>query len=109
MNAPPLDPNPPPHLGLLLRLVWMLGGPAAIYLALGLVAVRGDAFPSTPDQVVWGAVVLVLAARWVDIARCRGQTAHGDPATPAHWRCFAAQVVLIAAAGSLVAHALAGA
>lgn len=108
MAAPPLDPNSPPHLGILLRLVWMLGGPAAIYVALALVAVRGDAFPSTLDLVVWGAVALVLAVRWIDVVHCRGQTAQGDPATLAHWRRFAVLVVLIAAAGSALAHSLAG-
>jgi len=107
MAAPPLDLNPPPHLGILLRMVWMLVGPAAIYVALALVAVRGDAFPSTLDLIVWGSVTLVLAARWIDIVRCRGQTAQGEPATLAHWRRFAALAVLIAAAGSWLAHSLA--
>jgi hypothetical protein len=48
--------------------------------------------------------VLTIAARRVDITRWQGTTASGEPATLAHWRRYAATVVLVAAAACVVAH-----
>lgn len=99
---------PPAPAGCLLRLFWMLVANAVIYGSLATIAMKGMAFPSALDGVVWSTVVASLAARRLDITRWDGRTAGGEPATLVHWRKYAAAVVVVTALASLLAHAIAG-
>lgn len=107
MSAPPSHPTPAPA-GCLLRLFWMLVGNAIVYGSLAMIAMNGEPFPSPLDAVAWVTVALIVLARRVDITRHAGTTASGEPATLAHWRRYAVIVVLVAAAATIVAHAIAG-
>jgi len=107
--VPDHHPNATPApAGCLLRLFWMLIGNAIVYASLAVIAFEGAPFPSALDVVVWVTVALTLVARHRDITRWGGQTASGEPATLAHWRRFAAVVILVTAAASVLAHALGG-
>lgn len=107
MQANSRDEAPAPA-GCLLRLFWMLVANAIIYGSLAMIAMNGEPFPSTLDAVVWITAAMSLVARRVDITRMNGHTAGGEPATLAHWRKYAAAVIVVTALASLVAHAIAG-
>jgi hypothetical protein len=81
---------------------------AVIYGSLAMIAMNGTSFPSSLDAVVWITVATSLVARRLDITRLNGQTAGGEPATLAHWRTYAAAVIIVTALASLLAHAIAG-
>ena len=86
----------------------MIVGNAAIYASLATIAMKGHAFPSVLDGVVWVTVALILVARRLDITRWHGKTAAGEPATLAHWQRYAVTVVMVTAAASALAHAIGG-
>jgi hypothetical protein len=94
--------------GVALRLFWMIAGNAIIFGSLATIVVNDVAFPSGLDVIVWLAVAATIVARRVDITHWQGTTADGVPATLADWRRHTAILVLAAAAGSAIAHMLAG-
>jgi hypothetical protein len=94
--------------GCLLRLVWSIGGCAAIYLALATIGATRPPLPSVLDFVVWVTVVVMLAARWIDITRCNGRTFHDEPASLWHWRRHAIWLVGSTLAAWSLAHWIAG-
>jgi len=74
----------------------MLGGNAALLLtAVGIGQRRHPVGVMT--ALYWGVVALILAARYVDIRHCHGQTARGTPATLKDWRSHALLLVVLAA------------
>jgi hypothetical protein len=70
--------------GCLLRLHWMGLGNLALVICAVLAARRE--VPSLLDGVFVLILVSLIATRFVDIRRFRGQTTEGKPATMAHWR-----------------------
>lgn len=90
-----------------LRLFWALIGHAIVYMSIASIVAHRQAFPSPFDAVVWLTVAAMLIARRVDIVRYGGQTLYGDPADLGHFRRFAALLVVVSAAASAAAHALA--
>lgn len=75
-------------LGLFLRLYWIMIGNAA--LAIG--AVLPVAYPRLQTAALLAAYALVvatlIAARYVDIRYCGGQTVDGTPADLGHWKRY---------------------
>ena len=76
-------------LGLFLRLYWMLGGNAILAIA----AAYPLAHTKTP---VWLSLTVcclisisIIAARYIDIRDCGGQTVDGDPADLRHLKRYA--------------------
>lgn len=98
--------NAPAPAGCALRLFWMLISNAIVYASLAVIAMEGAAFPSPLDGVVWVTVVLSILARRIDITRWSGKTASGEPATLAHWRRYAATVLIVTAAASALVHVI---
>lgn len=86
----------------------MIVGNAIIYASLATIAMKGHAFPSVLDAVVWVTVVLTVVARRIDITRWHGKTASGEAATLSHWQRYAVSVVMVTAAASALAHAIGG-
>ncbi len=85
----------------------MLGNAILALCALVIIQERPDAL-SAADAVYWVTVVLLLAVRYADVAYLSGRTAHGEPATLAHWTRYA-MVLLGGAAGLwIAAHVIAG-
>lgn len=89
--------SPTPLTALALRVFWMMLGPAALFALAVAVALQRGSWMVYAGYVA--AVVLVVAARHLDISRYDGQTDTGEPATMEHFRRYATRLVLIAAAG----------
>lgn len=102
-DAPPTAPA-----GCLLRLVWTMAGSAVIYLVMAMIAATKPPLPSSLDFVVGGTVIVMLAARWLDITRCNGRTLNDEPATLSHWRRYAVLLVISTLAVWSIAHWIAG-
>ena len=85
-------------VGCLVRLFWFFGGNAILIVSAGYISQHRGSLLSVWDAVFWGAAILLMAVRYLDITRLHGQTATGDPATIGHWRRY---VVLLLAAASL--------
>ena len=75
-------------LGLFLRLYWMMLGNGVLVIA----AVYPIVYPQTPAVLSLAGfgfgVVALIAARFVDIRYCGGQTADGSPADLEDWRRY---------------------
>lgn len=106
----PNTPDTPPvaPAGCLLRLFWTLAGNAAIYLSLATIAATKPTLPSSLDFVVGITLILMIAARWLDIARCGGRTIRDEPATLHHWRRYAVMLASATLAAWSLAHLIAG-
>lgn len=94
--------------GCLLRMFWIVVGNGAIYLSLATIAANKPPLPSSLDFVVGITLVLMIAARWFDVARCDGRTLSNEPATLHHWRRYAVSLVGVTAAAWSLAHLIAG-
>ncbi len=92
----------------LLRLFWMLLGYAVIVLLSLIIVVDSEGGFSWRDIAVGAVGLAIIAARYVDIARYRGDTAEGTPATMEHFRRYATRVAVGTPAVWGVAHLLAG-
>lgn len=72
-------------LGLFLRLYWMMLGNGVLVIAAAFPLV----YPKIPSALSLAAFVLgvvsLIAARFVDVRYCGGQTAEGTPASIEDW------------------------
>jgi hypothetical protein len=91
-------------VALFLRVVWMVLGPATLFVLAGLITQRTGY--SSMDVVFAAAVALVILARYLDIAAFEGETADGQPATMARFRGYSAKLLMAAAGAWLIAHML---
>lgn len=94
----PGDSSPAQSTGCLpvvLRTMWMGWG----LVALILCAIKMAEGPDSPASTILflALTVALIAARYVDIARFGGETAHGEPADLSHWRRYAAGIVVLSA------------
>lgn len=94
--------------GCLLRLIWSIGGCAAIYLSLATIGATSPPLPSSLDLVVGVTLILMLVARWLDITRFSGRTFADEPASMHHWRRYAVLLVGSTLATWSLAHWIAG-
>jgi hypothetical protein len=94
-------------LGLALRLFWMIIGNVVLaFSGLCILQERENLF-SVAD-ISYGVVIpLLVASRYVDIAKFRGDTAYGEPATMAHWRRYALGTLVTSVVAWLLLHGIA--
>jgi hypothetical protein len=78
-------------------------GNVAVLALAALIAVRG-AF-SALDAIYWLIVIVLAAARYLDIRRFNGLTIEGEPATPVHLRRYLNRLFILAAGLWAVVHA----
>ncbi|HWR98588.1 MAG TPA: hypothetical protein VN317_09235 [Candidatus Methanoperedens sp.] len=75
-------------LGLFLRLYWIMLGNGVLVVTAALPV----AYPRLPAAPLLGAYALVvvslIAARYLDVRFCGGQTIDGDPADLGHWKRY---------------------
>lgn len=77
-------------LGLFLRLYWIMIGNAVLAIA-AVLPVANPQVPVAPLMAVYVlSVAALIAARYVDIRACGGQTVHGTPADMGHWKRYVA-------------------
>jgi hypothetical protein len=70
------------------RLVWMLLGPAVLFLLTFSIAAKGGGWLTTVDVVYFAVLALILGARWLEYRSGRGQTSTGEPLTAAGLRTY---------------------
>ncbi|HOW86465.1 MAG TPA: hypothetical protein P5119_11435 [Candidatus Aminicenantes bacterium] len=80
----------------LVRLVWIFGGIALVYLALYIALGKGSILTELLVPILALGLILV---RYADIRHLKGETLDNKPATLKHWRRYA---VLIAVAAGLL-------
>jgi hypothetical protein len=81
-------------------------GVGNIALVVAALLIYKSAGWSIADLVFWLIVGLLVGARYVDIARYKGTTVDGDPATTAHFRRYALVLLVVSAAVWAAARAL---
>lgn len=85
-------------LGLFLRLYWMLLGNGVVAIA----AASSVVYPRMPLALPVAGIVLgvvsLIAARFVDIRSCGGQTADGAPADLEDWKRYVKVLILTGSA-----------
>lgn len=75
-------------LGLFLRLYWMMFGNGVVVIAAAL-PLAYPQMPTAPQLAGFAlGVVSLVAARFVDIRYCGGQTADGAPASLDDWKRY---------------------
>lgn len=107
-RANPSDIQPVAASGCLLRLIWTLAGNATIFLCLAAIAITRPQLPSSLDYVIAITLVVMLAARWLDVTRHGGRTLSDEPATPRHWRRYVVTLLSATLAAWSLAHLIAG-
>lgn len=82
--------------GCLPRLFWGMVGNIA--LAAAALAIYNAPGWSIADLAFWLIVGLLIGARYLDIVRYQGTTAHGEPATIAHFKRYVLMLCVTATA-----------
>lgn len=94
-------------IGIALRVFWMLLGIFALAITgLSILKLAEPGF-SWVDIIYWGITALLIGARYVDVAFCRGLTVKGLRATRADWVRYAIILFAVASAAWLAAHVIA--
>ena len=83
-------------LGLFLRLYWIMIGNAALAITATL-PVANPRLPTAPLLAAYAlCAASLIAARYVDIRYCGGQTVDGTPADLGHWKRYVAILLPVA-------------
>jgi len=85
-----------------LRVIWMILGPAILLALAGLIMQRQGY--SSIDIWFAAAVAVAVLARLLDIRRFEGTTAGGEPATMAHFWGYTVKLLMAATGGWMIAH-----
>jgi hypothetical protein len=98
--------NDTSFVGLFLRIFWMVAG--NMFLCLSVLSIlKTGPYLSLIDIFYWVTVLLLIAARYIDIARFKGKTAEDKPATMGDWRRYVLTLLLIAFFSWLASHGVA--
>ncbi|MDP3767066.1 MAG: hypothetical protein Q8S13_03550 [Dehalococcoidia bacterium] len=103
-EQPPTHPEYQSPAGRVTRIFWM--GFGNIALVMAVLSIYKSAGWSIADLAFWLIVGLLIGARYIDIVRYKGTTAHGEPATMAHFKRYVAILLVAGAALWAVARAL---
>lgn len=90
-------------VALFLRLCWMFLGNLVLGISALLIVQAGASF-SLMDIAYWATIPVLVGMRYVDIAKFKGVTAYGDPASMLHWRRYAIGMLLAGTGAWLAAH-----
>ena len=106
-DFPQSDPNPTKTTGCLkalVRISWLLVGNGVLFFLAFAMVVHKNRIAY--DLAYWIVVVTLIGIRLLDIKKFAGETANFEPATMAHWRKYAIQVIIIALFGYILAKGL---
>lgn len=87
--------TPASPAGCVVRLAWLLGGPAGLIFSAAMLADPRRDHVALAVAGLWGTVAAMLALRHVDIAYLGGLRANAEPATRADFGRYAVGVVLV--------------
>ena len=93
--------------GCLLRFVWMAAGNVVLFFLGMTIAQRNTRALSWLDGALWGVAGIMIAVRYLDIARFGGKTSEGEPAGIKHLRRYVVILIVTTAGWWALAHALA--
>ncbi len=85
-------------LSILARLFWMAMGNFILGISSVSILQHKGAMFHVADVVFWITVPSLILVRYLDIRLWDGQTAIGTPATMAHWRKYAALLLICSTA-----------
>ena len=75
-------------LGLFLRLYWMVVGNGVLVIAAAYPLSHSQTTISQSVAACSLVAISLIAARYLDIRACGGQTVDGDPADLGHWKRY---------------------
>ena len=84
--------------GCVVRIGWLVVGPATVAVTTAILARNSDSSVVGLSAVYWGAVLAMIALRYLDVARLGGMTADGEPATKDDFRRYGAWVAAVTVA-----------
>jgi hypothetical protein len=93
--------------GCFARLFWMGAGTVALLLLTALIAQKEALSLTLFDLGLWVVAAAMVAVRYLDISRLRGQTIEGQPATLADWRKYSVSLAVVTLALWIAAHLVA--
>jgi hypothetical protein len=91
-------------LPIIVRLVWMVFGNAALVLLAGLIIQKGAY--SYLDMIFWAIPGLLIVLRYIDITRFQGLTAECEPATLKHWSRYSILLLMTSTVLWVFAHGM---
>jgi hypothetical protein len=98
------EPAPIGCIGLVVRMIWLLAGNAALLMmAILIFQKRGISFL---DAGFWAIVAVLVLLRYMDITRLKGLTSNSEPATLKHWRSYVVKLLLASLALWVMAHGI---
>ncbi len=103
----PVQAESPNSVSVLLRIFWMFVGNVTLAVSALFITKHLGGLFSPADIVYLAMIPLLLAARYLDVARYHGGTAYGKPATMADFAKYAVTLVVGAAVVWAAAHGLA--
>jgi hypothetical protein len=89
-------------VALILRITWMILGPAVLFALVALIAQRGSY--SIIDIWFGAAVAIVVFAKLLDVSKFEGTTSEGAPATISDFWGYTLKLLMAATGGWLIAH-----
>jgi hypothetical protein len=92
-------------LAVFVRMTWLAIG-SIVLVAMTLLLLKSPGF-SGKDVAFWSVPVAMIAVRWLDIARFKGQTTQGKPATMGTLGRYALELLVASAVLWGIAHAVA--
>lgn len=90
------ESSPVPILGLFLTLFWVLAGNCALIFIAYSIGFRKNIEPALYAILYVLNVLALMAARYLDIRFCQGNTTEGEPATLEHWMVYTRKLFIIA-------------
>ena len=85
----------------LVRVAWLVG--PLVMIAIAALIAQGPGY-SILDAWFAGAVATAVVARYVDVAKLRGTTLWGEPATMAHVGAYSLKLLMTATGAWGIAH-----
>ena len=98
------EPEPIGCFGLVVRMIWLLAGNAALFMLAIFIFQKRDF--SAFDVGFWAIVAVLVLLRYIDITRLKGLTSNSEPATLKHWRRYVIRLLVASAAMWGLAHAI---
>jgi len=98
------EPEPIGCFGLVVRMIWLLAGNAALFI-LAILIFQRRGF-SALDVGFWAIVATLVLLRYMDITRLKGLTSNSEPATLRHWRMYVIRLLLASATMWGLAHGI---
>jgi hypothetical protein len=96
-TEPVQDPKTEDMSGCLVRLLWLVAGPLGLLIIAAVIS-RGPDARVALSAGYWLLVLLMVAARYVDIVKFQGTNLNGEPTSKKDWKKYSLQLVTLSVA-----------